>query len=164
MDINDITIENIRLLRPDLYDEISKEAIKASQIISDEEVEELIKPLFEDLKQVTNRRFELFEKKLHQIINNRMKDVLSVLKEKYESKKKESKRPSKLAVVPTPRNALIGEYIIWRPTGDIGKVVRYEIDGNLRKIVLRLRSMEYIKVYDNKKLYDIVVKDKEEKK
>jgi hypothetical protein len=68
-----------------------------------------------------------------------------------------------LAVLPTQRNALIGEYIIWKPTGDVGKVVRYEINGNLRKIVLRLKSMEYIKVYDNKKLYDIVVKDKENK-
>ena len=37
MDINDITIEDIRVLRPDLYDEISKEVIKASQVISDEE-------------------------------------------------------------------------------------------------------------------------------
>ncbi len=164
MDINDITIEDIRVLRPDLYDEISKEVIKASQVISDEEVQEIVKPLFEDLKEETNHRFALLEKKLQQIVNNRMKDVLSVLKEKYETKKKVSKRPGKLAVLPTQRNALIGEYIIWKPTGDVGKVVRYEIDGNLRKIVLRLKSMEYIKVYDNKKLYDIVIKDKEDKK
>ena len=163
MDINDITIENIRLLRPDLYDEISKEVIKASQVISDEEVQEIVKPLFEDLKEETNHRFALLEKKLQQIVNNRMKAALSVLKEKYETKKKVSRRPSKLALLPTQRNALIGEYIIWKPTGDIGKVVRYEIDGNLRKIVLRLKSMEYIKVYDNKKLFDIGVKDKENK-
>ena len=37
MDINDITIEDIRVLRPDLYDEISKEVIKASQVTIDDE-------------------------------------------------------------------------------------------------------------------------------
>ena len=146
-----------------MYEEISKEAIQASQVVSDEEVEELVKPLIDDLKEVINKRFELLEKKLHQIVNNRMNDILSVLKEKHENKKKINRKPSKMPVLDTQRNALIGEYIIWRPTGEIGKVVRYEIDGNLRKIVLRLKSMEYIKVYDNKKLYDIVVKDKKDK-
>jgi hypothetical protein len=157
MDMNDITIEDIRILRPDLYDEITKEAIQASQVISDEEVEEIVKPLFEDLKEETNHRFALLEKKLQQIVNNRMKDVLSVLKEKYESKKKVSKKPSKPLVITPQRNALIGEYLRWRPTGEIGKVVRFELDGNVRKIVLRVNSKEYIKVYDNRKMYDVIV-------
>ena len=157
MDINDITIEDIRVLRPDLYHEISKEAIKASQVVSDEEIEEIIKPFFDELKEETNRRLVLLEKKLHLIVNNRMKDVLSVLKEKYESKKKVSKKPSKPLVITPQRNALIGEYLRWRPTGEIGKVVRFELDGNVRKIVLRVNSKEYIKVYDNRKMYDVIV-------
>ena len=157
MDINDITIEDIRVLRPDLYHEISKEAIKASQVVSDEEIEEIIKPIFDELKEETNRRLVLLEKKLHLVVNNRMKDVLSVLKEKYENKKKVSKKPSKPLVITPQRNALIGEYIRWRPTGEIGKVVRFELDGNVRKIVLRVNSKEYIKVYDNRKMYDVIV-------
>lgn len=59
------------------------------------------------------------------------------------------------------RKALIGDYIIWRPTEEMGKVVRFEIDGNLRKIVLKLRSKEYIKVYDNWKMYDVIIDNKE---
>ncbi len=157
MDINDITIEDIRVLRPDLYHEISEEAIKASQVVIDEEIEEIIKPLFDELKVETNKRLVLLEKRLHLIVKNRMKDVLSVLKEKNESKKKVSKKPSKPLVITPQNNALIGEYIRWRPTGEIGKVVRFELDGNVRKIVLRVNSKEYIKVYDNRKMYDVIV-------
>ena len=59
MDINEITIEDIRAQRPDLYEEISNEAIQASQVVSDEEVEELVKPLIDDLKEVINKRYGL---------------------------------------------------------------------------------------------------------
>ena len=87
-----------------------------------------------------------------------MNDILSALLDRYESeKKKKQPRRSKKPIVETvQRNALIGDFIIWRPTGEIGKVVRFEIDGNLRKIVLKLKNKEYIKVYDNIKMYDIV--------
>ena len=156
MELKDITIEDIREQRPDLYQEIAKEATRIPRVVTDDEVEEYIKPLFEDLE--TERRVGLLEKKLHLLVKNRMNDILSALLDRYESeKKKKQPRRSKKPIVETvQRNALIGDFIIWRPTGEIGKVVRFEIDGNLRKIVLKLKNKEYIKVYDNIKMYDIV--------
>ena len=92
-----------------------------------------------------------------------MKDILSTLLDKYDKEKNkiQPRRSKKIKVETIQRKALIGDYIIWRPTEEMGKVVRFEIDGNLRKIVLKLRSKEYIKVYDNWKMYDVVIDNKE---
>jgi len=45
MNIDEITLEDIREHRPDLYQEIAKEVLAASQLISDDEIDDLIKPL-----------------------------------------------------------------------------------------------------------------------
>lgn len=163
MDINDITIEDIRELRPDLYQEIVKEATRIPQVVTDDDVEEIIKPLFDEFEEETEKRVGILEKKLHLIVKNGMKDILSTLLDKYDKEKNkiQPRRSKKIKVETIQRKALIGDYIIWRPTEEMGKVVRFEIDGNLRKIVLKLRSKEYIKVYDNWKMYDVVIDNKE---
>jgi len=163
MDINDLTIDDIREQRPDLYQEIVKKAKHTPRLVTDDDVEEIIKPLFTEFKEETENRVSLLENRLHLIVKDRMKDIMSALLDKSEKEKKEKKtRKSKQPLVEkVQRNALIGETIIWRPTGEIGKVVRFELDGNLRKIVLRLRNKEYIKVYDNRKMYDVVLDNKD---
>ena len=163
MDINDLTIDDIREQRPDLYQEIVKKAKHTPRLVTDDDVEEIIKPLFTEFKEETEKRVRLLENRLHLIVKDRMKDIMSALLDKSEKEKKKKKKEKKtlknkqLLVEKVQRHALIGETIIWRPTGEIGKVVRFELDGHLRKIVLRLRNKEYIKVYDNRKMYNVVL-------
>ena len=157
MDIKDITIEDIREHRPDLYKEIANEAIKIPRIVTDDEVEEIIKPLFEEFKEETEKRVGQLEKKLHLIVKNQMKGILSALLYENEKKKKQPRKSKKAPVETVHRKALIGDYIVWRPTGEMGKVVRFESVGSLRKIVLKITSKEYITVYDNWKMYDVVL-------
>ena len=87
MDINDITIEDIRELRPDLYQEIVKEATRIPQVVTDDDVEEIIKPLFDEFEEETEKRVGILEKKLHLIVKNGMKDILSTLLDKYDKEK-----------------------------------------------------------------------------
>jgi len=163
MEFKDVTIEDIREQRPDLYQEIVNEATQIPRVVKDDEIEEIIKPLFEDFKEVTEKRVKLLENRLHYIVKSQMAEILSEILDRYEREKnkKQPRRSKKSFNETVPRKALIGDYIIWRPTGEIGKVVRFEIDGNLRKIVLKLRNKEYIKVYDNIKMYDVVPDNKE---
>ena len=163
MDINDLTIEDIREQRPDLYREIVMKAKRTPRLVTVDDVEDIIKPLFIEFKKETENRVRLLENRLHLVVNDRMKGIMSAILDRSEKEKKEKKpRKSKQPLVEkVQRNALIGETIIWRPTGEIGKVVRFEQCGNLRKIVLRLKSKEYIEVYDNRKMYDVVLKRKE---
>ena len=157
MDIKDITLEDIREHRPDLYQEIANEAIRIPRIVTDDEVEEIIKPLFEEFKEETEKRVGLLENKLHLIVKNQMKDILSALLYENEKKKKQPQKSKKTPVKTVHRKALIGDYLVWRPTGEMGKVVRFESVGNLRKIVLKIKSKEYVKIYDNWKMYDVVL-------
>ena len=157
MDIKDITLEDIREHRPDLYQEIVDEASKIPRIVTDGEVEEIIKPLFEEFKEETEKRVGLLENKLHLIVKNQMKDILSALLHEIQKKKKQPRKSKKASVETVHRKAVIGDYIVWRPTGEMGKVVRFESVGNLRKIVLKIKSKEYITVYDNWKMYDVVI-------
>lgn len=87
MDIKDITIEDIREQRPDLYQEIVKEATRIPQVVTDDDVEEIIKPLFDEFEEETEKRVGILEKKLHLIVKNRMKDILSTLLDKYDKEK-----------------------------------------------------------------------------
>jgi hypothetical protein len=151
MDINDLTIDDIREQRPDLYQEIAKEVLKASEIISDDEIANLIKPLVEDWKEETNSKLNLLEKNLQTIVNKQMQDIFATISNLFEKKKK-APRGSKETV---KRKALLGDYIKWLPTGEVGRVVRFTQTGNLRKIVLKLKNKSYIEVYDNIKMYDI---------
>lgn len=156
MDLKNITLEDIREQRPDLYQEIAKEVTQIPHIVTDEEVEEIIKPLFDEFEEETEKRLLLLENRLHLIVKSRMKDILSTLIERNEIKKQPRKRKKKNNET-IQRKALIGDTIIWRPTGEVGKVVRFELEGNLQKIVLKLKSKEYIKVYDNWKMYDVLL-------
>ncbi len=54
--------------------------------------------------------------------------------------------------------ARIGNWILWKPSGVIGKVVRFEYIGSLQKLVLQLKNGEEIKVFDIPKSYDIITK------
>ena len=156
MNIDEITIEDIRVHRPDLYQEIAKEVVEASRLISDDEITNLIKPLVDEWKEETNSKVNLLEKKLQAIVKGQMQDVFSSFSDLYE-KKKRVPRGSKETV---KRKALLGDYIKWLPTGEVGKVVRFTQNGNLRKIVLKLKSKSYIEVYDNIKMYEIVFEAK----
>jgi len=81
-----------------------------------------------------------------------MHDMLNSFSSLYEKKKK-APRVSKGTV---KRKALLGDYIKWLPTGEVGKVVKFTHNGDLHKIVLKLKNKSYIEVYDNIKMYEII--------
>ena len=54
------------------------------------------------------------------------------------------------------KQAKIGDWIIWKPTGTIGKVIEFITTGSLRKLVIKTKSGVTQEVYDNKKVYEII--------
>ena len=50
----------------------------------------------------------------------------------------------------------LGTWIKWKPTNEIGKVVRFLQKGSLHKIVVRKKNGEEIDVYDNPRMYEII--------
>ena len=55
------------------------------------------------------------------------------------------------------KHALIGDWIIWKPTETKGEVINYKSRGSLRKLVIRLKDGTIQEVYDNIKVYDIII-------
>lgn len=50
----------------------------------------------------------------------------------------------------------IGKWIIWKPTGAVGKIDGFIYKGSVRKIILQLKNGDKIEVYDNPKAYEIM--------
>lgn len=55
--------------------------------------------------------------------------------------------------------AKIGDWILWKPTGDKGKVIELKNVGPVKKLVLSLRGDCRMEVYDNPQAYDILLKE-----
>ncbi len=53
----------------------------------------------------------------------------------------------------------IGDWILWKPTGDKGKVIDFKNVGPVQKLVLSLRGDCRMEVYDNPLAYDILLKE-----
>lgn len=52
--------------------------------------------------------------------------------------------------------AVIGCWIKWKPTGDIGKVISFFRDGQVRKMIIRTQSGDEKELYDNPSAYDVI--------
>lgn len=54
--------------------------------------------------------------------------------------------------------AEIGNWIQWKPTGDVGKVIGFKTVGPVDKIVLRLKGGSELEVYNNPRAYEIIMR------
>lgn len=64
----------------------------------------------------------------------------------------------KITLTPSKRSkAKYGNWIKWNPTGVTGKVIGFKKSGSLQKIVIRTKKGNEIEVYDNPKVYDVVL-------
>lgn len=164
MDIKDITIEDLKEQRPDLYQEIVEECGTQPLFVREEELQVILEPLFSEFDRMATNKIANLEKELQKEIKKRMTDGFTYLTEVVERKMDKSKKyrlrtdsGGKKTETAKRRSAVIGDIIRWAPTGESGKVVRYTYSGNLRKLVLKVKQGEYIEVYDNKALYDILL-------
>ena len=60
----------------------------------------------------------------------------------------------------TPKHGskvVVGNWIKWKPTGDIGKVVGFKTVGSVPKLILHIKGGSELEVYDNPRAYDIIV-------
>lgn len=89
----------------------------------------------------------IIENKLKEKQNNQIEYI-------YNGKKKIKINVSNRA---SQKYAAIGDWIIWKPTRVIGKVVRQYSKGTLHKIVLCTKTGSEIEVYDNPKLYEKIM-------
>lgn len=103
------------------------------------------------------------KEQLVEIYNNPY--IYEILKPVREEKVKETKvfdssisKRTTVSSVSSVRGskATLGNWIIWKPTGIIGKVVRFIRIGSLNKIVLQLKDGKETEVYDNPKAYEIL--------
>lgn len=115
-------------------------------------------------------RSTIQEDEVEEVINT-MKEVESVDGKYYLRKsgmKEEDKNTAKRKVPPMYENEIttipkkkskvgVGNMIKWLPTGVVGKVVGFKYSGSLQKIVLRLKEGSEMEVYDNPKVYEIIM-------
>ena len=52
----------------------------------------------------------------------------------------------------------VGDWIQWKPTRTVGKVVGFKRNGSLQKIVIRTKGGSEMEVYDNPKVYVFIHK------
>ncbi len=104
------------------------------------------------------------------VVRSKEGSIVSVYDNKYFYKKikiekKESPTIRNIAqtkrvdVSSTPkrrRKAYIGNWIKWKPTGDIGKVVAFKTVGRITKLILQLKGGSELEVFDNPQAYDII--------
>lgn len=164
MDIKDITIEDLKEQRPDLYQMIVEECGTQPLFVKEDDIQAILDPLFSEFERRANNKITALERELHKEVKEKLSDGLDHLSdivEKILNKSKpyriRVKADNKANPAVKKRNAVIGEFIRWRPTGESGKVVRYTYSGNVRKLVIKLKQGEYTEVYDNKLLYDIIL-------
>lgn len=164
MDIKDITLEDLKEQRPDLYQMIVEECGTQPLFVKEDDIQAILKPLFSEIERRATVKLTALEKELHKEIKKQLSDGIGHLTDVVESKMKKTKpykirakADSKVPLEAKKRNAVIGEIIRWKPTGESGKVVRYTYSGNVRKLVLKVKQGEYTEVYDNKLLYDILL-------
>lgn len=64
-----------------------------------------------------------------------------------------------LLTIPTKRTMVkVGNWIHWKPTGDVGKVIGFKNVGSVQKIVIRMKSGSELEVYDNPRAYEIIMR------
>lgn len=87
-------------------------------------------------------------------IKNKKESIISSSGEKTNKRNKESFGSKKNGVL------MIGDWIKWKPTGVIGKVIGFKNYGSSgsRKILLQKKDGTITEVYDNRRAYEIVMK------
>ncbi len=110
------------------------------------------------------------------IIKSTKGDVVEIYDSKYlyqkqtkkadtEPQKKKRERINDVVKEPIPQDgieqtsrkyAVIGCWIQWKPTGEIGKVTSFFKDGQVRKMIIRTKSGKEKEVYDNPINYDVI--------
>lgn len=110
------------------------------------------------------------------IVKSTSGDVVEIYDSKYlyqkqlqeaytESPKKKKERINHVVKGPIPQDgieqnirkyAVIGCWIQWKPTGELGKVTSFFKDGPIRKMVIRNVKGEEKEVYDNPSSYDVI--------
>ena len=154
MDIKDITLEDLKEQRPDLYQMIIEERRAKPLFVNEDDIETILKPLFSEFERRASVKIADLEKELQREIKKKLSDGMKSLNNLVEYKINKSKRT---VANSKKRYAVVGETIRWKPTGETGKVVRFAYSGAVRKLVLKVKQGEYIEVYDNKTLYDILL-------
>ena len=103
------------------------------------------------------------------VINTETDHIVEVYDDKYlyeiinkNDKIKRTPRPriKKSGVSSAPQKktkAVIGNWIKWNPTGDVGKVVDFKSSRALKMIVIRRKDGTEMEVYDNPRAYDIIM-------
>jgi len=157
MDIKDITLEDLKEQRPDLYQMIIEERRAKPLFVNEDDIETILKPLFSEFERRAFVKIADLEKELQREIKKKLSDGMKSLNNLVEYKINKSKRTDANS---KKRYAVVGETIRWKPTGETGKVVRFAYSGAVRKLVLKVKQGEYIEVYDNKTLYDILLEKK----
>ena len=59
---------------------------------------------------------------------------------------------------PKKTKVKVGDWIQWKPTGDVGKIIGFKQLGPIQKIVLRLKGGSEMEVYDNPHAYDVIMR------
>ena len=59
---------------------------------------------------------------------------------------------------PKKTKVKVGDWIQWKPTGDVGKIIGFKQLGPIQKIVLRLKGGSEMEVYDNPQAYDVIMR------
>lgn len=71
---------------------------------------------------------------------------------------KTTSSPEKMTLTPSKKSkANYGNWIKWNPTGVTGKVIGFKNSGSLQKIVIRTKDGNEVEVYDNPKLFEIIL-------
>ena len=79
MDIKDITIEDLKEQRPDLYQMIVEECGAQPLFVKEDDIQAILDPLFSEFERRANNKITALERELHKEVKEKLSDGLDHL-------------------------------------------------------------------------------------